>query len=29
VIMIQPHGLVAFGPVFRWPRRVPAVDAPK
>ncbi|MCJ2091635.1 branched-chain amino acid ABC transporter permease [Methylobacterium sp. J-072] len=29
VIMIQPHGLVAMGPVFRWPWRVPAVDAPK
>ena len=29
VIMIQPHGLVALGPVFRRPWRVPAVDAPK
>jgi branched-chain amino acid transport system permease protein len=29
VIMIQPHGLVALGPVFRRPWRVPAVDAAK
>ena len=29
VIMIQPHGLVALGPVFRRPWRVPAVDGAK